>query len=66
MADIVLPSLVLNDDDGPGIDDDHSVSDGEAADLAQSMSSSSSSSNVASSSSSTSNATSSSSSSSMS
>ena len=35
MADIVLPSLVLNDDDGPGIDDDHSVSDGEAGDLAE-------------------------------
>ena len=36
MADIVLPSLVCNDDDdGPGVDDERSVSDGEAGDLGE-------------------------------
>ena len=34
MADIVLPILVHNGDDGPGLDDDCSVSDGAQGDLA--------------------------------
>ena len=32
MADIVLPILVHNGDDGPGLDDDYSVSDGAQGD----------------------------------
>ena len=35
MADIVLPSLVCNDDVGPGLDDDCSMSHGEAGDIAE-------------------------------
>ena len=34
MADIVLPILVHNGDDGPGLDDDCIVSDGVQGDLA--------------------------------
>ena len=33
LADSVLPSLVCTDDDGLGLDADHSISDGEQGDL---------------------------------
>ena len=35
MANIVLPTLVCNDDHGPGLDDDRSILDGEPGDLVE-------------------------------